>query len=183
MRCAAGDAFSGTCVLAGDGGVRGGACATTWRPGGEPEGSTDSEGTLQAGADADKARELPGEPGCGGNPPAGVFGGEGATRMPSVLPDGVRDSICPVAVRPGEEPGAAREVPGELDGGTPCVFLGSKKATRRPSPSPDLECCRCAGVKGLVDRYCVRPLACISSASARIAFISTLQKPCRQLEP
>ena len=182
--CAAGDAFSGTCMLAGDGGVRGGACAVTWRPGGEPEGSTDSDGTLQAGVDADTARELPVEPGCRGNPPADVFGGEDATRMPSadpcVLPDGVRNDICPVGGRPGEEPVAAREVPGELNGDTPCVFLGSKNATRRPSPSPDLEFCRCTGVKGLVDRYCVRSLAWISSASARIAFISTLQKPCHQ---
>jgi hypothetical protein len=105
-------------------------------------------------------------------------------RMPStdacVLPGGVRD-IIPVPAWPGEEPGTAREVPGELDcsrGSSPAIFLGSENVTRRLSPSPDLERSGCTGLKGLAEGYLVRPLACSSSASARIVFISTLQRPC-----
>lgn len=96
--------------------------------------------------------------------------------------------------RPGEEPGGSSADSSEgfctlqagLDverilsrvlecGGTSCV-LGSENETRIPSPDR----CRCTGVKELDAGCgcCGRPLAllaCISSASARIAFMSTLQ--------
>lgn len=68
-----------------------------------------------------------------------------------------------------------RELLGMLEcGGTSCV-LGSENETRMPSPDR----CRCSDVKDLAVGCgcCVRPLAllaCISSASARIAFMSTL---------
>ena len=70
-----------------------------------------------------------------------------------------------------------RELLGELECcGTSCV-LGSENETRMASPDR----CRCTGVKRLaVGRgCCIRPpalLACISSASARTTFMSTLQR-------
>jgi len=104
------------------------------------------------------------------------------------LPEGVRAWVWAVGARPGEEltcrsaipdcggvlqageDAAARELPGEMEGGARCV-LGSENETRIPSP----DFCRCtaAGVKLDVMCCCVRPLACW--ASARIAFMSTLQ--------
>lgn len=101
-----------------------------------------------------------------------------------VFPGGVRAGVWPFATRPGEElegstgcegvlqtgVDKARELLGELEWGTSCV-LGSENETCTPSP----ERCRCTGVKELVVGCCTRPLSCISSASARITFISTLQ--------
>jgi len=196
-RAEAAVAVSGTCVLPGCDGLRDIVCAVAVRMGEgvKVEGSAETAGFLHwpAGVGVDAVREIAGVLECGGA--AGVFGRENETRALSadscVLRGGVRDSIWPVPARPGEEPefegcegllqagvevdvgaGATREVPGELGcgggRGAPCI-LGSEKATRMPSP--DLEGCRWADVKGLVEGYCARSLVCISSASARITFM------------
>lgn len=77
-------------------------------------GSAESEGFLHwSDADADAAREIACVPEGGGAP--GVLGSDKETRVtpaaPSVLPGGVRDSICPVAARPGDKP----EIEGSTD--------------------------------------------------------------------
>jgi len=76
-------------------------------------GSAETEGFLHwSDADVDAAREIPGVL-EGGRAP-GVLGSEKETRVASadtcVLPGGVRDSICPLAARPGDKP--------ELEGST-----------------------------------------------------------------
>lgn len=70
-------------------------------------GSAANEGSLHwSDADVDAAREIAGVLDGGGAP--GVFGSDKETRVTSadtcVLPGGVRDSICPVAARPGDKP-------------------------------------------------------------------------------
>ena len=178
------DTFSCTRLLPDGGGVRVSCFAiiVCSAEGAELGGSSKSESFLHwSDADVDAPREIVLE---GGRAP-GVFGSEKETRMVSadtcVLPGGVRDSICPVAARPGDKPelegstdreellqanvdvnvgaGAACDLLGELDcgAGSPCVLLGSENATRMPSP--DVERRRCMGVEGLIDSCCVRALA------------------------
>ena len=109
------DTFSCARLLPGGGGVRVNCPAVIVRSveGIELGGSAASEGFLHwSEADVDAARERPGVLEGGGAP--GVLGSDEETRVTSadtwVLPGGVRDSICPLAVRPGDKP--------ELEGST-----------------------------------------------------------------
>lgn len=172
------DTLSCARLVSGSGGVRVSGFAVIVRSaeGVGLGGSAKSEGSLHwLDADVDAAREIPRVLKGDGAP--GVLGSEKETRVTSagtcVLPGEVCDSICPVAVRPGDKPelegstdregllqanvdvdlaaGAARDPPGGLEcsAGLPCVLLGSENATRMPSP--DVERCGCTGAEGLID--------------------------------